>query len=219
MKFKELVQLLTEMAYPVNFDLNEFSKLTSFLKRKEYCDKHLTKLGRGSSRIAYQVDDDKVLKIAYNKKGIAQNQSEYQTSSDRYDIMARVYEYNRDYLWLEMELAKPLKEKDFMRIYGIKFSDLYSFIYDVSLLYNKKIKIHREKSILYNDYDKEEMSKYKQELKILLDNIYYYLTDFMPTVDDFQIIKNWGLVKRDNKEVAVIVDYGLTEEIFNTYYR
>ena len=57
-------QPLKEMAYPANFNLQEFSKLPTFKARKQYCDERLPKLGQGSSRIAYKVDDEKALKIA-----------------------------------------------------------------------------------------------------------------------------------------------------------
>lgn len=62
---------LEEMAYPTNFNLNEFSQISTFIGRKKYCDERLQKIGAGSSRIVYRVDDEKVLKIAKNKKRIS----------------------------------------------------------------------------------------------------------------------------------------------------
>jgi hypothetical protein len=62
-------QTLTEMAYPTNFSLEEFSQIRSFKGRVDYCEQRLQRLGSGSSRIAYKVDDEKCLKIAKNQKG------------------------------------------------------------------------------------------------------------------------------------------------------
>lgn len=65
--------IIGEMAYPVSFNFDEFKSLKSFAQRVRYCDEHLQKLGSGSSRIVYVVDNDKVLKLAKNKKGLAVN--------------------------------------------------------------------------------------------------------------------------------------------------
>lgn len=68
----KLIESYLEEDYPTNFDLDEFSKLTSFNKRIQYCKERLKRISSGSSRIVYMVDDTKVLKIAKNQKGLAQ---------------------------------------------------------------------------------------------------------------------------------------------------
>ena len=64
--------------YPNGWDLNTFKKLNTFKSRIEYCDKYLQKINSGSGRIVYKIDNDKVLKLAKNIKGIAQNSTEIQ---------------------------------------------------------------------------------------------------------------------------------------------
>lgn len=62
---------LMEMAYPVNFSLEGFASIPSFKGRIAYCEQRLERLGSGTSRIAYKVDDEKCLKIAKkSKKGL-----------------------------------------------------------------------------------------------------------------------------------------------------
>ena len=72
----EVIESYLEEDYPSNFNLEEFSKLTSFNKRIQYCQERLKRISSGSSRIVYMVDDTKVLKIARNQKGLGQNEIE-----------------------------------------------------------------------------------------------------------------------------------------------
>lgn len=70
MKIQELLQ---EMAYPSSFNMEHFKSLTSFKKRLEYANTHLPrKIASGSARTIFQVDDEKVLKLAHNNKGYYQ---------------------------------------------------------------------------------------------------------------------------------------------------
>ena len=62
--------------YPESWNIEDFKKLTSFNARVKYCEEKLRRISSGSSRIVYKIDDQKVLKLAKNKKGIAQNNQE-----------------------------------------------------------------------------------------------------------------------------------------------
>jgi hypothetical protein len=39
------------------------------------------------------------------------------------------------------------------------------------------------------------------------------------TYGDLQRLSSYGVVRRDGQEEMVIVDFGLTEDVFNNYYR
>jgi predicted lipase len=56
-----VIESYLEEDYPTNFDLDEFSKLTSFNKRIQYCQERLKRISSGSSRIVYMVDDTIVM--------------------------------------------------------------------------------------------------------------------------------------------------------------
>ena len=61
-----------------SFSLQELSNISSFRGRVQYCRQMLGfPIGNGSSRITFQIDDEKVLKLAKNEKGIAQNETEW----------------------------------------------------------------------------------------------------------------------------------------------
>lgn len=71
-------------------------------------DYGLPYMGSGSSRIVFALSTGKVLKIATNEKGIAQNEAEFEISRDpslKY-IGARVYDTDPDFHWSVMEVAK-----------------------------------------------------------------------------------------------------------------
>lgn len=60
-----------------NFSFDMLKSIRSLRGRLKYCKKHLgLPLGKGSSRICFQLDDDRILKLAINNKGIAQNEVE-----------------------------------------------------------------------------------------------------------------------------------------------
>jgi len=108
---ENLEEILNE-DYPSSFDMEEFKKLTSFAARIRYCEEHLQRISSGSSRIVYKIDDEKVLKLAKNKKGLAQNEIEvmYGQSYDLESTVAHVFEHDENYLWVEMELARKVRK-------------------------------------------------------------------------------------------------------------
>lgn len=67
---------VNQMAYPAAFSFDTMLSIRSYAGRLKYIASILPKLGSGSSRTVYPVDDEKVLKVARNDKGIAQNEVE-----------------------------------------------------------------------------------------------------------------------------------------------
>ena len=52
------------------FSTQELSAIPSFKGKVDYCTKHLGRyIGKGSSRITFQIDDEKVLCNAFSIKG------------------------------------------------------------------------------------------------------------------------------------------------------
>lgn len=63
---------IKEMTYPETFNMEEFKSISRFASRIKYCETHLQRISSGSGRIVYKIDDEKVLKLAKNPKGVAQ---------------------------------------------------------------------------------------------------------------------------------------------------
>ena len=177
---------MQEMAYPSNFDLRYFSTIPTFKEREKYCRERLKFLGGGSSRIAFQVDDKKVLKIAKNRAGIIQNENEEDWGRNKYSCFAKIYEADKNHLWIEMELARKVYIKDFISCLGI------SRIMWCEIL-----------AYIYNEKNKE------------LYDLYRYMLDYQPdwdTVTEFWRVANLGVVNRNGKEFIVIIDDGLKSQ-------
>lgn len=67
------------------FRVDMLRQLPSFRAKIRYCNQWLGPyMGSGSSRLVYEIDDNVVLKLAKNNKGIAQNEKEYSIKNDNY---------------------------------------------------------------------------------------------------------------------------------------
>ena len=90
----DLIVTMLDEEYPQSFNMEEFKTLKSFNARINYCQENLKRISSGSSRIVYMIDDEKVLKLAKNNKGIAQNEVEISYGGDYTldRIVAEVYE-------------------------------------------------------------------------------------------------------------------------------
>lgn len=200
-----------EAIYPSSFDLNVFSNLKSFAKRKKYAEQHLKRISSGSARIVYIIDDNTVLKMAKNEKGIAQNEAEI-SARNLYDhITANIYEYDDDYMWLEMERAKKVKEKDFVRLIGFEFEDIAKAI------------VYRGRKAKGQDPKKYNLSLPSNYSEIAETDWYSSLESFMVNFKlegtDLAVLSAYGVVNRKGKEQIVVVDYGTNSDVFNTHYK
>lgn len=213
---------LDEMAYPTNFDLKFFTQLRTFKDRVAYCRERLPLLGNGSSRIAFGVDDEKVLKIAKNTKGLAQNEHECDWGRNGYGCFAEIFEADTDnYKWLEMEIAHKVKKSDVPRLMGVTFEELYCII---ELIYNQYSSNRKQIGISDSEL-KSKCQKYLEEMVYTeenqeLYNLYLYMTDYQPEViGDWRRLANWGIVVRNGKEHMVIIDDGLNDAVYDKYYK
>ena len=217
------------MAYPSQFSFEHLKTLKSFKQKKEYIESMLQKIGAGSSRIVYQVDNEKVLKLAKNRKGLAQNEVEYNNASDDLDCFSKIYNFDSEGYWIEAEIAKKCKPSDVKRLYGISFDQLRAFIAESVYEYAD----NRERIILkgiirqYNGSNESLLQLYYDEklpeqLYDFLDSLHYYLSNYQPRyneVADYFRLANWGIVTRNAQESMVIIDSGLNEEVYHNYYK
>ena len=221
--FRKIVEnILNEIDSTQAFNIEEFSKLHSFQKRVQYCNERLQRLGAGSSRIAYKLNEERVLKIAKNSKGIAQNEKEADFGRNNYGITTYVYDVDSDnYTWIEMELAYPIKKSEVKSLIGVDFSQLIGIICYMHDEYA------RPGEKIFERYNQDPSSIKKiMEDEVYTENneflyrLYTFLSDFQPKiVSDYCHIKNWGKVLRNNTWEMVIVDDGFDENVAKLYYR
>lgn len=206
-----IVEAINEMAYPTNFSLNEFINLNTYAKRIKYCQEKLKRISSGSSRIVYQIDNEKVLKIAKNKKGIAQNIAENDYVIQTHDIVAKVFEADNNGLFNEMELANRVNQTIFKKILGFDFNNIYSYLsYAVKRLtsppnFSHDIETKEEINFINNNEWLNELADLVAETN-------------MP-IGDLCKLDSYGIVNRNGKQYIVLIDYGLTNKIFDDYYK
>lgn len=78
-----------------------------------YATQNLPKIGEGSSRIVFAFSSSKVLKIAKNEWGIAQNKAELElfTHSANNSLATKIFDYSPDYKWIVSEIVKPFENR------------------------------------------------------------------------------------------------------------
>ena len=229
---------LNEMAYPRTFDMEEFKRIGTFSGRVDYCRSRLKYLGRGSSRMVFEVDGEKVLKLAYNSKGIAQNMTEADPSLRKYGIFAEVYDVHPKYHWIEMEKAVPARTGDFDKLYGGRnglFSGFFrEWKYDMDedltkggvfrdwlspYVFHEFLRLGGTQmgdawDEIYNAF--EETEEYKGSL---FEGLKRYIGDLrLHAYGDLRRVSSYGVVERDGRKEIVLIDYGLNNDVYDTYY-
>lgn len=207
---EHLIESLLGEDYPTNWNADEFSKLTTFAQRKQYADSHLQKISSGSGRIVYKIDDQKVLKLAKNKRGVAQNEAEIEMSKISYfsDMVAKIFHYDENNLWNEMELARKVTPAIFKKIVG---TDVNAFD---AYLKNWDAEVNSRKPILTVSPEDTEILNNSD----FVHDVRQFMADSNIQVGDLGRLSSWGLVDREGYETMILIDYGLTSDIYNSYY-
>lgn len=209
-EFKKITEELEDHIPEHSFDIEEFKRLKSFKKRVDmlrYAN-FIRRISSGSARIAYDIGNGKVLKLAYNKKGILQNEFEIDSyynskSLNREDILAKIYDYDENYNWLIMEKVKPVRISYFREKTGIqKLDDLYKYLY--SEVNYRGRNTYEVPEYLYNNDFAIELRDLLQDLGII------------EALGDFARLSTYGI---NSKGDIVLTDYGLSDEIFTKHYK
>lgn len=181
--------------------LKNLEKLETYAARKKYAEKNLKHLSSGSSRLVYLTNDDTIVKLAKNDKGIAQNEVEANPKM-KSKYLNKVLGHAKDHVWIEVQLLEKITEKEFEKMIGLPFKE-FSAAIDYGL---KNVSKSSDKKKPKNFAEIEKSDIYK-ELKRLGDKF-----KLMP--GDLSRISSWGV--RDN--VPVLIDAGLTQKVFEDFY-
>lgn len=215
MKLKTILREVLIEDYPTQWDWVEFGKLDKFTERKKYCDNNLEFLIQGSGRLVYKVDNEKVLKLAKNKKGVAQCDVEISLGRDSYidNLVAPIYEYDSDGLWVEMALATKLSKGKFKSIMDYSFDDFGTMLMHFYYTNLKPLRYGGFSAIK----DEPEREKIEE------DEFYQSMCELMGNYDmppgDLRRLNSYGLVRIDGNEEIRLIDYGLTNDVYEDYYK
>lgn len=181
------------------FNLDAFKNLNDFQAVSNYAMATLPSLGYGSSRVVYDMGD-KVLKLAYNDAGIAQNSLEARLTG-RTPYFAHVYDISPKGWWIISEKITPFRtSQEFADHTGLEMQLLKDYAYE--RLTPEELQEVKE----YYDLSDQQME--------LLDSIVHMLRTYNLIGGDTMNVKHWGL---NNNNDLKIYDYGLDKTLFETF--
>ena len=193
MKFSEF---LNETPLPDSWDKEKYKGRLDFKEMVRYASERAAILGKGSSRIAFEIDfknTKSALKIALNPAGISQNIQEVKYLSDSHlqklGILIPLIDYDKENYkprWVQVEIAGRITEDFFKEKYGYTLKEIVYYIH---------------KDLNGKNPDSLQIDQGDQLIKSLYDLIGNY-KDLL--YGDLARIDNWGLY--DGR--PVIIDIG-----------
>ena len=146
-----------------------------------------------------------------NAKGIAQNEAEFDWYAQNYGILPNIYESADDKSWILVEYVLPAKAKDIQVCLGVDFNTFQRFVYTAYCYYSGEMDC-------YNQLSDEEFSEMCENNE-WFESLYNYMADYQLPCGDLQRLANLGMVLRDGQPQIVILDSGLTQQIYDEYYK
>lgn len=201
---------MTYAEFKENF-LAEFLNIKSFVGRIKYAKQYLTGIGSGSGRIVFDIDGERVLKLAKNPKGIAQNEAE--ANAGRYDdthsIVTKVFEEADDNTWLISEKGNKVSERRIKELTGIpSLSDLFYYVRNFDSSNHGRGNIFRQDADIIELLDENEW----------VQDLMNFIANYGQNPGDFGRPSSYGEVLRDGQPSIVLTDYGLNDEVYDTHY-
>ena len=214
----------------------------------KYCEEYLGRMQNyGSSRCTFTLNDNMILKLAYNggglrDAGIAQNEAEYELYMlvDS-PLLPRIFYHDEDFQFIVCESVLPATETDFEKYLGMPFCGIYRQHTMKQPLTNKP----GDKEVGFDKYFKK-LKGYKEadeipviELLSYIQSRYYekglaskdyekiikkswWLKELVKLskigVLDISSIDNYGIVNRDGKPIIVLLDSGFNKNVYYKYY-
>jgi hypothetical protein len=173
-----------------------------YAKLKRNAERWFKTLGKGSSRKVFLLEEDSwVLKLAINKKGIAQNEFEYQLSNDWYyeELFTKIQYGADDMSFLISQYAPKITTSDFKTYFNMYFQDFVKNFEN-----NSSFEDFLSPFYLIND-NIEQLSKLRS-----------FVDSYGVPEGDLVRLSSWGKTKEGE---LVIIDYGLSRDIYNKHYQ
>lgn len=218
-------EFMTEAPLPDHWDTAVFTPGNAIKKQVDYVLANSQKLGTGSSRIVTSImyqGRPTALKIAKNKKGLAQNQAEFDIVNDGYaknlNIVIPLIDWDKENnppRWLQFEQAVKASEKKLCAI--MKCTCLVDVVMSAEIMSGSlpdpkglnatAIRRRREEAGFTSEEDSDTFYDYANDLAALADSYNIELIDFCRA-------QNWGIYKGK----PVVIDIGFTSAVSSSYY-
>jgi thiol-disulfide isomerase/thioredoxin len=216
----------------VQLDKGQFNSIRNNQDRIKYLNgQGFSLLGTGSSRIVYLINNQKVLKLALNIQGIAQNQVEFTNlrNSNRFGIFPKAYDKAPDDSWIEVEYIRIMSSmNEVAKKFGLNFAQFKDYTYILEDGEDSVRRRQEEHQKLVDYYLKDNLvpprydRELADELKKVLDN--RELVNFMGKLKAAGILfsdlkynhEQWG-IGGDGR--VVIADAGFTRQVYEKVYQ
>lgn len=218
MRAQEFIKL-AEAPLPDDWDKNVFTPQNSYKKRIEYAVARAQKLGKGSSRTAFEIEHEgrpTVLKVAHNVKGMAQNEVEVNILTDGYaqhlDILIPIIDYDIYHdqpVWVHTEKAQRATNKQLCD--KMQCGDLFYLVNTAEFRYTGRGR----------DDTPAVMEYYKLTDRNQLETFFEYVDQMQELmslgvgIQDFTSHHNWGIYQGR----PVVIDVGFNDDIYHKYYK
>lgn len=108
-----------------------------------------------------------------------------------------------------MELAKPVSNSIFENITECKIKDMYEYLDNFYSDINSKPKKYRQSPELVDFLNENQFTQLVRE----------FIANTNSGAGDFGKLDSYGLVKRNGEDDIVIIDFGLTNNVYDSYYK
>lgn len=215
-----------EMALPADWDPTALGHDKTFKSRLDYALQRAPRLGGGSSRVAFVIPDqgrETVLKIAKNRKGLAQNQAEADVLDDGYlgklDIVIPLVDYdktNREPVWIQTEKANKVSQQKLTKMLHCNKTNwgMTYFLYAVKNVIGRKERYMPDLNKIKQDL--LDAGHTEQDLEIFMsyvDEVADLVNSSSVLPDDFANASNWG----EYNGRPVVIDVGFTDSVAQLY--
>lgn len=206
-------EILSEAPLPDDWDKSSYKSNTSFASRLRYAQERAKKMGTGSSRVAFEIEYEgrpTILKIAKNKKGLAQNDFESQMLTDYYaqdlGILIPIIDYDEENdppTWIHTEKAEKMKPNQFKQFFnGMDPHDTMQIVQ------------YGRGAIRLSSPQEEESAQEIIENNEYIDSLVDLVGNYDIPWQDFTRLANWGVFKNH----PVIIDIGFSNDVMRQHY-
>ena len=181
--------------------LKKLSELETFKDRVDYAEDKLEHLSSGSSRVIYVLPGEKkVLKLAKNERGVAQNKAESNPKM-KSKYITKTLRSDKNGYWKISEYLDKITAKEFEKMTGVDFDD-----FGEALRYGLKSVSDNDAKKPKNFSEIEKLDMYKDLIKLGKE------FELMP--GDMARISSWGKID----DHPLLLDAGLTKDIYDEFY-
>jgi len=181
--------------------LKNIERLDTYKARVEYAENNMEHLSSGSARIAFKTNEDTVIKLAKNDKGIAQNKVEVKASGTS-KFINKCIRHAKNMYWIEVDYLDKISEKDFEKLSGISFKD-----FGEAISYGLKNVSENSGEKKPKNFDEVSKTEIYKEIKKVGEEL-----ELLP--GDLERISSWH--RKGNQ--LILVDAGLTRKVYDDYY-